>query len=385
MKRSALALLTAATFATVSAVALAQNTEHGTPAPGRTSTSNTQTAQPGGTPAPSSGGTHVAPPSPGEPVPSVQPHTPPPGTPAPSPSPETAPAPSGTANEPAGTAAPAQPSAQGSAAPAPASAAAPSPAAQNPPAGPPPDTTALEPRDVSFSFEGPFGTFDRASLQRGFQVYKEVCSACHSLKRIAFHNLADEGGPGFSEAQAKAIAAGFQVPADPDDQGRTYNDSGERITRPGIPADYFPWKFENEKAARAANNGALPPDLSLIVKAREGGPEYVYSILTGFGQKPPANEPMGENMNYNPYFPGHQIAMPPPLSDGVVTYSDGTKATVAQMAHDVVTFLAWTAEPKMEERKRMGFGAMIFLFLLTGLLYFAYHRIWHGKHDVDVA
>jgi ubiquinol-cytochrome c reductase cytochrome c1 subunit len=233
---------------------------------------------------------------------------------------------------------------------------------------------------MAFSFEGPFGTYDRAALQRGFQVYKEVCSACHSLKLVAFHNLGDPGGPGFSEAQVKALAAGFQVPADPDDQGRTYDDSGQRIMRPGIPADYFPWRFDNDKAARVANNGALPPDLSVIVKAREGGPQYVYSILTGFGQKPPANEAMADNMNYNPYFPGHQIAMPPPLSDGIVTYADGTPATVANMAHDVVTFLAWTAEPKMEERKRVGFGTVIYLLAFSGLLYLAYRRVWHGAH-----
>jgi len=250
---------------------------------------------------------------------------------------------------------------------------------------PPPDTTALPPQDAAFSFEGPFGTYDRAALQRGFQVYKEVCSACHSLKLVAFHNLGDPGGPGFSEAQVKALAAGFQVPADPDDQGRTYDDSGQRIMRPGIPADYFPWRFDNDKAARVANNGALPPDLSVIVKAREGGPQYVYSILTGFGQKPPANEAMADNMNYNPYFPGHQIAMPPPLSDGIVTYADGTPATVANMAHDVVTFLAWTAEPKMEERKRVGFGTVIYLLAFSGLLYLAYRRIWHGKHGGDAA
>lgn len=379
MKRSTLAALTLATVASVSALALAQTTQGTTPTP---SAHGPQNPAPSGTvPTPSAAGS----------VPTVSPSGAPlapsettAGTP-PATTPPAAPAPSGAANEPAGTAAPAQPSEQGAAAPAPGSESAQSPAAPAQPEGPPPDTTAHEPKDVEFSFQGPFGTYDRAALQRGFQVYKEVCSACHGLKRVAFHNLGDDGGPGFSEAQVKAIAAGIQVPADPDEQGKTYNDSGERITRPGIPADYFPWKFENEKAARAANNGALPPDLSVIVKAREGGPQYVYSILTGFGGKPPANEVMADNMNYNPYFSGHQIAMPPPLSEGVVTYSDGTKATVDQMAHDVTTFLAWAAEPKMEERKRMGLGVMMFLFLLTGLLYLAYHKLWHGKHDVDMA
>jgi ubiquinol-cytochrome c reductase cytochrome b/c1 subunit len=283
---------------------------------------------------------------------------------------------------------PAQPSAEGApapAAPAPAPAVAPAPAAAPAaaaPSGPPPDTTAHEPRETEFSFEGPFGTFDRAALQRGFQVYKEVCSACHGLNLVAFHNLADEGGPEFSEAQVKAIAADFQVPkpAIDDEQGRTHDDSGQRIMRPGVPADYFPWKFENEKQARAANNGALPPDLSVIAKAREHGPHYIYSILTGYGQTPPAGEVMGENLVYNPYFAGHQIAMPAPLTEGVVTYSDGTKATVDQMAHDVTTFLMWAAEPKMEERKRMGFGVVLFLIALSTLLYLAYRKVWHGAH-----
>jgi ubiquinol-cytochrome c reductase cytochrome c1 subunit len=252
------------------------------------------------------------------------------------------------------------------------------------PSGPPPDTTAHHAKDVTFSFDGPFGTFDRASLQRGFQVYKEVCSVCHSLKLVSFHTLHDAGGPEFSEAQMKAIAAGFQVPADPDEQGRTYDDSGQRMKRAGIPADYFPSPYENEKAGRAANNGSLPPDLSVMAKAREGGPRYIYSLLTGYGERPPANLPMTENMHYNPYFPGHQIAMIPPLTQGVVTYSDGTQATVDQMARDVTTFLMWTAEPKMEERKRMGFGVIAFLLALSTLLYLTYRKVWHGKHDVDV-
>jgi ubiquinol-cytochrome c reductase cytochrome c1 subunit len=273
--------------------------------------------------------------------------------------------------------------AQNAAAPAPANeASAPAPAAPAPAADagsgvPPP---ALPMKEMQWSFDGPVGMYDRASLQRGFQVYKEVCSACHSLKRVAFRNLGDPGGPGFSEAEVKAIAAGFKAPAEPDDQGRTYDDSGQRLTRPATPADYFPGPFENDKAARVANNGALPPDLSVIIKAREGGPDYIYSILIGFGMPMPASMHMAPSMNYNPYFAGHQIAMPPPLSDGMVTYSDGTKASVDQMARDVVTFLSWTAEPKMEERKHLGFGVMIYLIVLSGLLYFAYQRVWHGKH-----
>lgn len=238
----------------------------------------------------------------------------------------------------------------------------------------------LPPKDASWSFQGPFGSYDRAAVQRGFQVYKEVCSACHSLNRVAFHALGDEGGPDFSPAQVKALAAGYKLPADPNDKGEIFDASGERLTRAGIPADHFPPPFANEEAARASNNGALPPDLSLIVKAREGGAAYVYSILTGFGQKVPAGFKVQTNMYYNPYFAGRSIAMPPPLSEGAVTYSDGTTASVDQEAHDVVTFLAWAAEPKMEERKRIGFGAMIFLLALSGLLFLSYRRVWKGEH-----
>ncbi len=238
----------------------------------------------------------------------------------------------------------------------------------------------LPPKAETWSFEGPFGTFDRAALQRGFQVYKEVCSACHSLNRIAFHTLADDGGPGFSVAQAKAIAAAYKIPADPNDKGETVDSSGERLTRPGIPADHFPPPFANEEAARASNGGALPPDLSIIVKAREGGPRYVYSILTGFGQKPPAGFKVLANKYYNPYFAGRNISMPPPLTEGTVTFSDGTTASVDQEAHDVVTFLTWAAEPKLEERKRLGFGVMIFMLVLSGLLFLSYRRVWKDAH-----
>jgi len=246
-------------------------------------------------------------------------------------------------------------------------------------AAPAPSADALPPKHVSWSFNGPFGTYDRAALQRGFQVYKEVCSACHSLSLVAIRNLADRGGPEFTEAQVAAIAAGYKVPADPDQQGKTVDASGKPLTRPGTPADYFPPPFANEKAARAAMNGALPPDLSLIIKAREGHEDYVYSILTSFGP-PPANAKMAPGMNYNPMFPGRQIAMPPPLSNGSVTYADGTQNTVDQEARDVVTFLSWASEPKMEERKRTGFNVMIFLIGFTTLLYFSYRRVWHGQH-----
>jgi ubiquinol-cytochrome c reductase cytochrome b/c1 subunit len=239
---------------------------------------------------------------------------------------------------------------------------------------------ALAPKDVSFSFEGPFGTYDRAALQRGFQVYKEVCSACHSLNRVAFHALADEGGPGFTEAQVKAIAAAYRVPAGPNDKGETTDANGTPLTRPGILADHFPAPFPNEAAARTANNGALPPDLSIIEKARNGGAHYVYSILTGFGETPPAGFKVIEGKYFNPYFPGWNISMPPPLTANSVTYSDGTKATVEQEAHDVVTFLAWAGEPKMEERKRMGFGVMLFLIAFAGVLFLSYRKLWADQH-----
>lgn len=238
----------------------------------------------------------------------------------------------------------------------------------------------IAPKHVEFSFEGPFGTFDRAALQRGFQVYKEVCSACHSLDRVAFHSLSDEGGPGFTEAQVKAIAASYRINAEPNDQGEIFDANGERLKRPGIPADHFPAPFANEKAARVANGGALPPDLSLITKALEGGPARVYSIITGFGEKPPAGFHVLDGKYYNPYFASWNISMPPPLVDGSVTYSDGTQATVDQEAHDVVTFLEWAAEPKMEERKRVGFGVMAFLLLLSGLLYLSYRKVWKDAH-----
>jgi ubiquinol-cytochrome c reductase cytochrome c1 subunit len=253
------------------------------------------------------------------------------------------------------------------------------------------DTSPLPPKQPGWSFDGPFGMYDRAALQRGFQVYKEVCSACHSLNRVSFHALSDgTGGPGpsgggggygfFTDPQVKALAAAYKVPTGPNDKGETVDASGNALTRPGIPADHFPPPFANEQAARTANNGALPPDLSVIVKARAGGPDYVYSIVTGFHQKPPTGFKVLPNKYYNPYFNGWNISMPPPLSPNQVTYSDGTKATVEQMAHDVVTFLTWAAEPTMEERKRVGFEVMLFLILLSALFYLSYRRIWKDIH-----
>ena len=243
-----------------------------------------------------------------------------------------------------------------------------------------PSTDALPPKQVAFSFEGPLGTYDRAALQRGFQVYKEVCSACHSLNRVAFHNLSEPGGPGFTDAQVKALAASYKVPADPNDKGELFDASGNRLTRPGIPADHFPPPFPNEEAARTANGGALPPDLSLIVKARAGGPQYVYSIITGFKEKPPGWFKVLPNKYYNPYFQDWNISMPPPLSNGSVTFADGTPNKLDQEAHDVVTFLSWASEPRMEERKRLGLGVIAFLMVFSGLLFLTYRRIWRDAH-----
>jgi ubiquinol-cytochrome c reductase cytochrome b/c1 subunit len=243
------------------------------------------------------------------------------------------------------------------------------------------DTSAALPiKHVQWSFAGPTGTYDRGALQRGFKVYKEVCSACHSLNLVAIHDLAGPGGPGFTEAQAKAIAAGYKIPAEPNDKGELFDANGNRLTRPGILADHFPPPFPNEEAARAANGGALPPDLSLIEKARVGGANYVYSILTGFGHKPPKGFKVLERKYYNPYFAGRNISMPPPLMAGSVSFTDGTKSSVTQEAHDVVTFLAWAADPKLEQRHRVGFEVMAFLVLLAGLLFQTYRKVWKDKH-----
>ncbi len=228
----------------------------------------------------------------------------------------------------------------------------------------------IELPEVKWSFEGVFGTFDRAQLQRGLQVYKEVCSACHSLHYIAFRNLHDLG---YSEDEIKAFAATYQV------QNEEPNDQGEMFMRPARDSDRFPRTFPNEQAARAANGGAYPPDLSLMTKAREGGPEYLHALMVGYTQAP-SNFKLLEGLYYNAYFPGHQIAMPPPLNPGQVTYADGTEASVDQMAKDVSAFLTWTAEPKMEARKAMGIKVMLFLLVATGLLIAVKKRIWRNMH-----
>ena len=227
-----------------------------------------------------------------------------------------------------------------------------------------------DPKDLVWPFDGMTGHFDRQSAQRGFQVYREVCASCHSLNRIAFRNLADIG---FSEAEVKALAAEYMVmDAEP-------NDEGEMFERPGRPADRIPKTYPNEQAARYVNNGAYPPDLSLIVKARVDGPDYLYSLLTGYGQKVPSNVAVSEGTYYNPYFSLSQgIAMAPPLMNDLVSYEDGTNASVEQMARDVVVFLQWTAEPEMEERKRMGIKVLMFLLIMTVLFYFAKKRVWRN-------
>lgn len=242
----------------------------------------------------------------------------------------------------------------------------------------------LEAKEIHFASDGPLGKFDKQQLQRGFQVYKEVCSACHSLSHVAFRDLEQLG---YSEGQVKTIAAGFQVPG-------TDPTTGEANTRPGTPTDYFPKPFANDTAARAANNNAVPPDLSLITKAREHGPAYVYSLLTGFRSQegfkneegeellkefPDAKTPTG--LHFNPYFANLNLAMAPPLTaDGQVTYGEGNpKPTVDQMAQDVAAFLTWTAEPKLEKRKQTGLAVVLFLLFATVLGYLSYRNVWAGK------
>ncbi|MDE2581733.1 MAG: cytochrome c1 [Rhodospirillales bacterium] len=220
-----------------------------------------------------------------------------------------------------------------------------------------------------WSFSGLFGGLNLAAAQRGFWVYYNVCSNCHSMHQLHYRDLA---GIGLTPKQIKAIAASVTVP-------KGLNSQGEPVTGPATPASQFKSPFPNDVAARAALNGALPPDLSLIVNAREGGPNYVYGILTGF-VKPPAGFKVPAGKYYNEYFPGHLIAMPPPLHDGLVTYADGTKATIPQMAHDVVTFLYWTANPEAVERKQMGVRVVLFLVLLTGLTYALKRKVWADVH-----
>jgi len=226
-----------------------------------------------------------------------------------------------------------------------------------------------------WGFQGPFGTYDRAAAQRGFQVYKEVCSACHSLNYLYYRNLEDLG---LTENQVKGIAAEFQVP--------DIGDDGSSIDRPAKPSDHFKKPFANELAAAAANNGKAPPDLSVMVKARVGGPNYVFGILTGYVPfdklKPEQVKEfnVSKDDNFNTYYPGHRIAMPPPLADGKVTYADGTKNTLDQEASDVVEFLAWASEPHLEDRNRTGVRVILFLLAMAGFLYAVKRQVWADKH-----
>jgi len=232
-----------------------------------------------------------------------------------------------------------------------------------------------------WGFQGPFGTYDRPAMQRGYQVYKEVCSSCHALEHLSFRHLGERGGP-FYDAEfpnpndnpvIKAFAKDWEVP-DID------QDSGDSIDRPGIPADQFPDVFPNAIAAAASNGGAVPPDLSIIIPARSGGADYIYALLADGYTEAPHDFVLGDGTSYNKYFPGNQIAMAEPLFDDLIEYADGTAATKDQMARDVVEFLAWSGDPKMEVRKKVGFATFLFLFIFALLLFMTYKEVWK---DVD--
>jgi ubiquinol-cytochrome c reductase cytochrome b/c1 subunit len=247
----------------------------------------------------------------------------------------------------------------------------------------------VAPPRQKWSFAGPFGKYDQAQLQRGFKIYKEVCSACHSIQMLAFRNLADPGGPGFSEAQAAAVAAEYKI--------KDLDDKGEPTERPGRLADTFPPPFANELAAKAANGGLAPPDMSTLAKARtyqrgfpwfvfdmftqyqEQGPDYITALLQGY-EDPPKGFQLPEGGHYNKYFPGHNIAMPPPLQAGQVTFDDGAPQTMQQYSRDISAFLMWAAEPHLVARKRIGFQVMIFLIVLAGLMYFTKKKVWSAVH-----
>lgn len=229
----------------------------------------------------------------------------------------------------------------------------------------------------AWGFKGFFGSFDQAQLKRGYQVYKDICAGCHSMNLVYYRDLQDIG---FTEDEVQGFAAEVQVQDGP-------NDAGEMFERPGRASDLFKAPFPNEQAARAANNGALPLDLSLIAKSRAGagflghdGADYIYSLLTGYEETPPEGVTLGPNMHYNHAFKGHQIAMPPPLSDGSVTYADGTEATLDQQARDIATFMTWTAEGNLEQRHRTGIKAILFLVIFTLLVYATKRRIWASVH-----
>jgi cytochrome c1 len=224
----------------------------------------------------------------------------------------------------------------------------------------------------SWSFAPPFGHYDNAQLQRGFEVYRKVCSNCHSMRLLSYRNLGEPGGPEFSPKEVEALAAAVQITDGPDDKGQMFQ-------RPGRPSDHYRSPFANEQTARVANHGALPPDLSVIAKAREGGPDYIYALLTGF-RDPPKGFKVAQGMHYNTAFPGHQIAMPPQLADDMIAYTDGTPKTVDHYARDVSAFLMWAAEPKLEQRYRLGLRVMIFLTVLAIIMYLAKRAVWAPMH-----
>ena len=221
---------------------------------------------------------------------------------------------------------------------------------------------------TDWTFKGLFGKFDRGSLQRGYQVYTEVCSSCHSMKYLSYRNLAEKGGPEFTEAEAKVIAASFEVTDGP-------NTDGEMFVRPGKLSDKFVMPYENVAAAKAANGGAYPPDMSVLIKARSGGADYIYSLLLGYDE-PPIGMNLDDGVYYNKYMYGNKIKMSAPLSEGIVEYSDGTQASVEQMSKDVTTFLMWAAEPHLEARHQMGFKAIVYLIILAVLVYLSMKKIW---------
>ena len=223
-----------------------------------------------------------------------------------------------------------------------------------------------KPPAQDWSWSGTFGNFERAQLQRGLQVYRENCAACHSLRFIAFRNLS---ALGYGEGEIKAFTDEYEVEDGPDDEGEMY-------MRPALPSDRFVPPFPNENAARASNNGALPPDLSLMTKARKGGADYLYGILVGYEDEAPAGVELADGMSYHHYFPGNQIAMPPPLFEDGVEYADGTAATVKQQAADVTAFLSWAAEPELEERKSLGIKVLIFLVIFTAMLIAVKKQVW---------
>ena len=245
-----------------------------------------------------------------------------------------------------------------------------------------------KPPAQKWSFSGPFGNFDQAQLQRGFKIYKEVCASCHSMSLVSFRNLAEPGGPGFSEAQVEALASEYKI--------SDLDDKGQPVERAGRAADFFPSPFPNAAAAAAAN-GVAPPDFSTLAKARtyergfpwfvfdiftqfqEQGPDYIHAILTGY-EEAPKGFAVPSGGHYNKYFPGHVIAMPAPLTDGQVTFDDGAPQTLEQYSHDVAAFMMWASEPHMVQRKRIGFQVMIFLLVLTGLLYFTKKKVWSAVH-----